>query len=470
MIISLVALAARSIFLTKSSVWHDEGYTAMIIKQPLGEIIARTINDVHPPFYYLILHIWQGVFGPSVISLRGFSVFVGILTVIFLYLLMRRLFSEKIAKLASLFAALGPFLVRYSDEMRMYSLAAFLAVTSTYALVLALDKKTKRRWLTWALYGLIVAAGLYTQYFFVFLVPVHVVYALYVHNWKISQLVKNSGWWFGNLLAGGLFLFWLPTMLAQMSRVQEGFWIPPMDLYSIPNTLSMFMMYNHKIVPILGLTLPIATVALGLIYLKKQRANIWLLAGWLVVPFIFVAILSINRPVYIDRYFTYSAPAFYALLAMAILSIKTKLKWLKPALIALFCLTFIYGINEFGKSAWHQMEKAAEVVNQNYQPGDQIVSVELYTYFDFEYYNQTGQPAKLLSEKQFPKYGEYSLLHDQPNLRLSSLEELNPGRIWLVGKTGDKDYFTKKIPADWQKLEAEFSGGDSVVQSYRVAH
>lgn len=467
-VLALVSLVARSIFLLKSDVWHDEGYTTMIIKQPLGEIIARTVNDVHPPFYYLILNIWQSIFGPSLISLRGFSVVAGILTVLILYLLVRRLFSEKAAKLAGLFAALGPFLVRYSDEMRMYSLAALLATASTYALVAALDKKTKRQWLWWVGYGLAVAAGIYTQYFFIFLVPVHGIYALYIHRWKITQLLKNKGWWLGNLLAGGLFLPWLPVMLAQMSRVQEGFWIPAMDISSIPKTFSMFMTYNHECLTVFGLSLPILAIILSWIFLKKQRTSVMLLASWLVAPFIFVTILSINRPVYIDRYFTYSAPAFYALLAIAIVSIKAKLAWLKPTLIAAVCLLFIYGISNFGATANHQMGSAASVVNQNYRQGDEIISAELYTYFDFSYYNQTGKKAKLLSEKPFGKYGEYSLIHDQPELRIANLQDIKSDRVWLIGKTGEHDYFEKDIPANWQEQKLGFSGGDSVVKLYEI--
>lgn len=469
-LLTVVSLVARSIFLTKSSIWHDEGYSTMIINQPISEIIAKTINDVHPPLYYILLHIWQAIFGASVISLRGFSVICGVLTVVLLYLLLKRLFNENIAKLGGLFAAIGPFLVRYSDEARMYSLAALLAVASTYALVLALDKKTKRRYLWWASYGLAVAAGLYTQYFFVFLVPVHLAYAAHAHSWKLNKLVKDRGWWLGNLIGGGLFLFWLPVMLDQTSRVSEGFWIPPMSSSAIANTFSYFVSYDDSLVSILGITLPIIALIVSLVYLKKQRANTWLVAGWLLMPIILVALLSLKNPVYIDRYFTYSAPAFYALLAIAILSLKTKNPWLKPTLIIATCWLFIGGILQVGKVAGHQMENATEVINQNYQEGDEVISAELYTFFDSSYYNQTDTEIKLLSEKPFGKYGEYSLVHDRPDLRIAKLDDVKAKRVWLIGKTGEQEYFTKDIPKNWQETKTSFEGGDSVVRLYEIAN
>lgn len=466
-LISGLALIARSVFLTKADVWHDEAFSAMIIREPIGDIVARTINDVHPPFYYIVLHLWQTLFGSSVVALRGFSVVCGVATVVLLYFLLRKLTTERIARLGAVFAALGPFLVRYSDEMRMYSLAALLAVAATYLLVLALQSRSQRRWLLWIGYGLTVAAGLYTQYFFVFLVVVHVVYALSVHRWKLGQLLRSGGWWLGNLLAGGLFLLWLPTMLAQLSRVQQGFWIPPLSLETIPNTFSYFVLYSTTLTPILGYCLVAAIVIIPLVLMKKQqRPAVWLLAGWLLAPVMAVVLLSFNRPVYIDRYFTYSAPAFYALLAMTLCALKFKRKWQYPVLVVGVLGLFVSGIQAVGAAATHQMGHGAAVVNQQYRPGDAIVSAELYTYFDFSYYNQTGATVRLLSPEPFGRYGEYSLLSDKPHIRAAALTDIDAPRIWVVGKTGEHDYFTTDIPSWWRPSSTRFEGGDTVIQLY----
>lgn len=471
--LAIISLISRGIFLLKADVWHDEGYSTMIINQPIGEIIARTVNDVHPPFYYIVLHIWQSIFGSSVISLRGLSVVCGVLAVLLLYLLLKRLFSENIARLGALLAAIGPFLVRYSDEMRMYSLATLLAVAATLLLVVAMQEKTRKKWLIWTSYGLIIAAGLYTQYFFVFLVPVHALYALQAYDWKIRKLISDRGWWLGNLLAGGLFLLWLPTMLDQMSRVQQGFWIPPVNLYSIPNTISHFMTYNNDLTALFGYTLLLGVIIVPLIFFHRKKQllrNTWLLAMWLLVPIICVTLLSLSgRPVYIDRYFSYSAPAFYALLALATYSPRFKRRpWVRPLLIVAICSVLVIGIFNVGRSATHQMGRAAEVVNQSFRKGDLIVSAELYTFFDFSYYNKTGEPVHLLSEKPFGRYGEYSLLHDKPELRISTMDSISAKRVWIIGKTGQHDYFTTMIPDSWKKLSTEFNGGDTAIRLYEV--
>lgn len=465
-LMSGLALIARSIYLTKADVWHDEAFSAMIIQEPIGDIIARTINDVHPPFYYIVLHLWEGLFGSSVIALRGFSVVCGIATIILLYYLLRKIASENVARLATFFAAIGPFLVRYSDEMRMYSLAALLAVAATYLLVLALSSSNRRRYIWWSLYGLVVAAGIYTQYFFILLIPVHIVYALYTHKWSIVKLISNRGWWLGNLIGAGLFLPWLPSMIGQLSRVQQGFWIPPTALDTIPNTISHFVTYDNALTPIFGYTLLVGLVLSPLLLPKKHRPNAWLLVGWLVVPIVAVTLLSLNRPVYLDRYFTYSSPAFYALLALAIISLKPIIKWQRELLVIAVSLSFIIGIMTVGAVATHKMGHGAAVVNQEYQQGDAIVSAELYTYFDFSYYNRTGTTARLLSDEPFGKYGEYSLLSDKPTIRIAKLSDISAPRVWVIGKTGDHDYFTTMIPHPWQ-LVTQFEGGDTAIRLYK---
>ncbi len=468
--IGIVAFVSRIVFLTKSDVWHDEGYSAMIINRPLSDILAITANDVHPPLYYLLLNFWQSIFGPSVVSLRGFSVLVGVATVILLYFLLRKIFSEKIAVLGGIFAAIGPFLVRYSFEMRMYSLVALLAVASTYLLVLALDKKTKNKLLHWIGYGLTIATGLYTQYFFIFILPTHFIYTLQKSQWDIKTILKNKGWWLGYAIAGGLFLLWLPTMINQMSRVQEKFWIPAVDASSIPKTISMFMIYSDILVPIFGYTLLLAIILLPYYMAKNKRVEISLVAGWLIFPIIGVFLLSLSRSVYIDRYFTYSAPAFYALLAVIIGSLKLpqKKQWISPMLASFVFGLMLIGAFNISLVSTHQMGQAISVVNQKYQPGDKIISAELYTFFDSSYYNQTNQPIYLLSKKPFTKYGEYSLIYDQPHLRIPSLSSVKAERVWLIGKAGEKRYFRSGVPKNWNLIEAAYSGGDTIINLYQI--
>ena len=130
--------------------------------------------------------------------------------------------------------------------------------------------------------------------------------------------------------------------------------------------------------------------------------------------------------------------------------------------------TFVYGVFSVGAQATHRMGAVGDYVSKNYQPGDAIISGELYTYFDFSYYNQTSQPTLLLSKDRLSGYGETSLLYDrQDELVVHSLNDVTAKRVWLVGKTGEHDYY-KNTPSSWQPVQ-RLEAGDSVVQLYTLS-
>ena len=469
----VVAAIARLLHLTKADIWHDEGYTMMLIDYSPLEIVTRTMRDVHAPLYYLTAHFWQALFGDSEFAIRLLSTVFGLLTIVVMYFLLRRLFNEGVARLGSLFIALGPFAVRYSEEARMYAMASFLVALASFLLVLALERPAKTSWKLWLVYGLVLATGLYTHYYFLFIIPVHIGYA----SWKLGfkALLTDKKWWTTNILGAALFIPWVPTLLAQVSRVQAGFWIPPVTPETIPNTLMQFLLYRTDLLQsIFEAILLLALLGISLYLIatqKKYRFGIGLLLGTFILPLIMVFLVSLKNPVYYDRYFIYCAIALYALLAATIVTPK----WLhKHRCVQLLCIIalcglFLVGINNVGSVALHRMGTVGRAVSENYQPGDKIISGELYTYFDFSYYNHTGKPVYLLSEGRLNGYGETSLIYDrQDKLVVHSLNTVTAKRVWLVGKVGEHDYYKEKIPSHWKLIDT-VEAGDSAVRLYETA-
>ena len=473
-IVLAIGAAARLAFITKASVWHDEGYTMMITGFNPVEIIERTARDVHPPLYYLATHFWQILFGTSELATRSFSAACGLATIIVAYLLMRRLFSEGTARLAALFVALGPFAVRYSDEARMYGMAAMIAVIATYLLVrIATSKHASYK--LWLLYALVIAAGLYTHYYTLFIIPAHIVYLAWVRG-GVLPLLRDKKWWFGYMLAALLFVPWLPSALAQMTRVSAGFWIPPVNAETVPNTFMQFLAfipswaYSGWVAGILITLFAIGGIRTFIVN-KRLRAGIILLASWLVLPLAIVMLVSIARPVYYDRYFIYCAVAMYLLLAVIVSQCDLLMKRprLQVVTLAILIATFTYGVFSVGAQATHRMGAIGKYVTAYYKPGDKIVSGELYTYFDFSYYNHTGQPTLLLSKDRLNGYGETSLLYDrQDKLVVHSLDDITDAkRVWVIGKTGEHGYFTTQIPNNWSFVMS-LEAGDSALHLYSI--
>jgi hypothetical protein len=116
------------------------------------------------------------------------------------------------------------------------------------------------------------------------------------------------------------------------------------------------------------------------------------------------------------------------------------------------------------------MRVTGQVVDSGFQPGDEVVSGELYTFFDFSYYNHTGATLRLLAPGGVNGYGESSLIYDRADqIVVHSLSDVHPasGRVWLVGKTGPHDYYDQS-PANWQPIGPKQEHGYTAVQLYQV--
>lgn len=474
-LLTLVAAIPHFYNITKASIWHDEGYTMMLAPMGPLEILERTARDVHPPLYYLVLHYWLGLFGTSELAARSFSALCLLAAVPLVYLLMKRLYSERAAAVAAILVAFSPFLIRYGQEARMYGMVAFVLLLATYSLVRALQGKN--RW-WWLLYALAIAAGLYTHYYTIFLIAAHWVYVAYLTRTPAGTGLKNPWWWGSNVLAASIFALWLPSAIAQFTRVQGGFWIPKPTASTLPDTILQFLSFSSAswaptwVKIALALLILGSTVALW-VTAKQYRASTVLIASYAMLAPVTVFILSFGRPIYVDRYFVFAAIGFSCLLAAIIvhgwpLAKHTQVQKLKIAALLVISLAGIYNVYA---QATHQMREVGAMVRANYQPGDEIVSGELYTFFDFDYYNTTGAATRLYAKNGVNGYGESSLIYDRESeIIVRDLNTIRPvsGYVWMVGKSGEgKEYF-EQVPDNWVAATPRYLFRDSAVQRFRV--
>ncbi len=209
-LILLLGFGLRLIRLDFQPLWWDEGYTVWFVAQPLGEMLARTAADIHPPLYYALLHGWSAMFGLSVPALRWFSVMLSLPAMLLAYALGRDLKDRPTGYLAALLVAVNPMAIYYGQEVRMYGLAATLSLAALWtgwrlAGIPREDAKAQRRadWKWGIAYGLSVLAGLYTLYVFILLPAAQFLWMLLARRsrWK-AFLASLAG-------AGLLYLPWL---------------------------------------------------------------------------------------------------------------------------------------------------------------------------------------------------------------------------------------------------------------------
>lgn len=465
----VVALGARLYGITHSSIWHDEGYTMWLVNYDWGEIITRTARDVHPPGYYLLTKIWVSVFSSSVFSVRLFSVIFSIGIVYFLYRIIERLFNREAAFFSALFLALSPFMIRFAQEARMYGVVAFFTTLASYYLVLFLKERQGRHLIVYCV-AMIIAV--YTQYYAFFVIIAHwLIVAIctpgfFSLKWAKSLKQKvgffNPSWWISTIILILAYLPWFPIAYRQVTRVSGSYWILPewITARTIPNSILQFTVFGHldslsSDVWGRGVYWLAAAVLIGsgfsLLLFKGIRKKVLglLLYGYL--PMVLVFTLSkLRTPIYQDRYFPFSAVAIFALWGILVSKIRNIFgKIVAAGLMILILLVGNYYMHHYTN---HQMKQLHQAVAEKMQPGDLAVSGELYTFLDGIYYFGDGN-LRLLSDG-VDGYGESSLFYDQQEKYLINENEIGrtTSRVFVIGKSGDKDYFSD---SHWMDYEPE---------------
>ena len=169
-----------SLFLaSRQQVWFDESYSIWITKnKTISETINLTSVDAHPPFYYILLNIWGRIFNFNIMSLRALSIIFFAVSILFIGLFVKKIYGKKVATVVSLLMVFSPFLLRYSYEIRMYSLASFIALISTILFCKIMRGGGQKKSFYWLYYGLSVLIGMYTLYRLAFVFFSHFIIAI----------------------------------------------------------------------------------------------------------------------------------------------------------------------------------------------------------------------------------------------------------------------------------------------------
>lgn len=471
---TLLGSLVRWSFIAKASVWHDEGFSIMLARRSAAQIWVASARDVHPPGYYELLHFWMKLFGTSELAIRSLSSLAGILTIPLGYIIVRKIAGTRAAILASFVLALAPFLIRYSQEARMYGVLGLFLLIALYTIT-EIMQEPKNIW-PYVVYTLAITAGMYTHYFAALAIVAFWFYLIQltpISQWKFRKSIWLSWrWWVANITALVLFIPWLPNMISQLRRGQGLSWLQPATIRTLPDTIWQFFSFTdgRDIFVVIYWLAPIIILTAGVyVWLKDKSENKFarLLIIYFVVPIAIGLFISFKRPIFHERYFAFAAIALYMIIAIAIDWIANKRRWLFILLASILLVGESVGVYIVYHQATHQMRQVAAQMNQNYQVGDKIIAGELYVYFDGSYYNHTGQTILLYTnDSSLNGYGESALLYDQ-NVYLDSYQNVSAGtRVWLIGKTGEHEYYNT-IPANW-KLLSEYDRGYSEIRLYQV--
>lgn len=131
----LVALyaAARLRGLTATCLWFDEIFSVHAARHSWAGLWSFAAADlIHPPLFYALLKLWASG-GDSLLWLRLFPALTSLLALVPFFLLARQLrLARAETNAALLLMAANGYLIKYAQELRMYSLLLLLALASLW--------------------------------------------------------------------------------------------------------------------------------------------------------------------------------------------------------------------------------------------------------------------------------------------------------------------------------------------------
>ncbi|HEX9097417.1 MAG TPA: glycosyltransferase family 39 protein [Candidatus Dormibacteraeota bacterium] len=322
-LLTAAGLAVRLLWLNHEPIWRDEAFTAVVEQRSIAGMLDAIHNDSAPPLSYLLTHVSLFFLGQTPTALRLTSAIAGTLIVPVGAALGRRCAGDRGGLWAAAVFALVPALVMSGRDARMYAMATTLVALSTLALWRATERGTPLRW---AVYGLVMLLGLYTQYFVILAIPAQLIalrFALRATWRTVATAAGVSG------LALLALVPWLVYAAPQFGHAETPFWVPPLNVISVSGTLAQFLS-GPAIEPGTQGKLTIQAIQLlgvvgGLVcgfLLFRARKRLGSPAGFIAVcggvPVAMLAAASIWHPILEARYAGVLWGPLFALLAVAI--------------------------------------------------------------------------------------------------------------------------------------------------------
>jgi len=458
----LLFLLAFALRFNAESLWRDEVDSIRFALQPINVLLVRfTETGFNGPLYHALLKGWFALVGAHDFTLRYFSLIWGVVQVVLIYVLGRRLFGSPADRLAAWLAALSPVLIWYAGEGKMYTLQPALLTLALYALLRAVDPRAPiassrpRRLGWWTVFVVATSLSFYTH----LLSPLFLVVAalFFLAARPAARRVLRPGMIALALLTLPylLLLVWQAPILLQGGDIGHPFYPLEQIVWALA-VIWLFGLDPHAplwpgvaSLGLLGVRLAWIAVVLVIVVadlsfsawrarwdvLSAQRLR-WqcALLGWLTLPTLLVFLISLRLPLFQPRYVLWSAPALYLLLAAGLARVLTlrgrarKFGWLAVGAASLIALS--------GAAAQHfhpirpDLRGAIACLLRRAQPGDAIVFQIPYAHHSFAYYaSQMGYSTTQLRLIEAP-YTNRGMTDDELAAIMSALTH-SAQRVWL---------------------------------------
>lgn len=396
-IFALVGLALATLGSWIPSLWGDEAASLLSAERPLPSLFMMLghVDAVHGT-YYLFLHFWVDVFGPSPFSIRFPSAIAVGIAVFGMVLLGERLAGYRVAVLAGAVCVLLPRVTYMGEEARGYAFSAAGAVWLTYLLVNLLGRR-EARLTRWIPYAVLLTASAYVFLFTLLLVAAHLTIILSVtRSWRMLRAFALSV--VVAVVAASPVIYWGIRERKQISYLESA------DAINA-QTVGVDQWFGNVGLAIVAWGLLAAGIALAVravlrarghkgrgMRTSRGRATAFRAAGiltpraaglpslfvvataWAFIPMLLLLAADLVHPMYTVRYLSFAAPAV-ALLIGLVLAMPAR-RWVSVAglvaVLAASAPTYVFQRTPFSKndSDWAQI---SDTMKAHATRGDAVV-------------------------------------------------------------------------------------------------
>ena len=378
--LSLLSLSHQSLRLDESQSLYQTSHTP-------GKLLSIVAQDVHVPFYHLLLHTWQIFLGNGVATDRVLSLIFFVLTIPVVYATGKRFLGVGEGLFAAGLVTLSPFLNWYGNELRMYSMLTLFTACSQYLFLRARQTGGTPYWI---FYFIISLMGVFTHYFFwLILLCQGIFYLVYQSDFPRRSFPKISAVFVLLLTAFGPWLLYV-YHLGLASTTQP--------LLSKPTSINLFGTYaqflfgfqDDHLNTIIVSFWPLI-VLLGFVALQRERkvpieARYAFFSSFVPIILIFAVSIAL-KPVFLSRYLIIAVPGLYFFLAWLTSIYPPRITWVVRALLLAGMAGGLYvQLTSNNIPVKENYSQAATYLDQHATDQDIIIVSAPFTVYPIEYY------------------------------------------------------------------------------------
>lgn len=429
------------------NIWADEASTLYTTQNGFLNAFQHALTDEkQAPLYFWLLSPWRDI-NSSIFFARLFSVLCSVIAIKFFFDLANRLFTRNVAIFAAAFFALHPYLIWASLEIRVYSFIVLLSVLllKYFEEGFLSDGGGKKSRILFLIFSI---TGLYTSYYFGFLLVGCFAALLVTRRWKAAKnyflLMIVAGTAFLPLLnairiqfASDSASFHGATSLAEGLRILWNFFLT----FVLPTEI--FPPENATVISVVRVWVVRAGLVAAVILLIKSRKIfddrilIFGAISAVIAVFLFVSYLLLGN-IYVQ---IRHAAVLFVPVVLFVLSVTTLLLKENKALLLVLAIILagffgysIYSLypNLTKRGDW---ERVAAFIQEREKPGQPIVVFTTFDVLALPYYyrgdNKIQPDERYFEWEPEAAFGTEASLKKQTDFVISEIPP-EASELWLV--------------------------------------